>query len=311
MTDPASRVRTPLPELVEHVTREYSLGTAGEWSVLTTGYEDCNIRIGRDPFGIVVKVFAHDRPRWVARRTAGLITRARAAGVRHPRLRPDSAGRLVHEYDRHQLIVMDAAPGRTFYDLGRPPRRPELAAIVEQAVLLHSVDARPEPVPDPWAIANLVPLAGQVRDLLDDEQRRLVDAAVSGLLRVDWESLPEALIHADLTAGNVLLEPDGAVTVLDFALANRWPRLQEIAVIASSLLHGSGESAPSRMTAVAEMYSSLAPLTGPEWEVLPVFGRGAAAMELLGGLAQWQRGNRGAETESLIEIGTAGLRDYA
>ena len=69
----------------------------------------------------------------------------------------------------------------------------------------------------------------------------------------------------------------------------------------------------ARMTSVASLYSSKSPLplTEAEWSALHVFGRAAAAMELLGGLAQWQQGNRGAETESLIEIGTAGLREYA
>ncbi len=35
-------------------------------------------------------------------------------------------------------------------------------------------------------------------------------------------------------------------------------------------------------------------------------------MELLGALAQWHcQGNRGRETEYLIDLGLAGLRDYA
>lgn len=305
-------MRTPLPGLVAHVAGEYGLGTLRHWSVLATGYEDCNIAMRLDPFRVVVKVFTAGRPPWVACRTADLITRARAVGVRHPRLHPDAAGRLVHEYDGHLMIVMDFVPGRTFYDLGRPPSGPELTAVVEQAVRIHSIDAHPEPVFDPWAIENLVPLAGQVRGLLDDEQRPLVDAAIHGITSLDWPALPQALIHADLTAGNVVLGDDGSVSVLDFALANRWPRLQEIAVIAASLLHGSPEPIASRMTEVASLYSGMAPspLTDLEWEALPVFGRAAAAMELLGGLAQWQQGNRGAETDSLIEIGTTGLRGY-
>jgi hypothetical protein len=34
-------------------------------------------------------------------------------------------------------------------------------------------------------------------------------------------------------------------------------------------------------------------------------------MELLGGLNMWLQGSRGPETDQLISIGTAGLRDYA
>ncbi len=190
--------------------------------------------------------------------------------------------------------------------------RPSSRALVEQAARIHACEARPEPVFDSWAIANLVPLAGQVGDLLDARQRRLVDGAITELARVDFWSLPVTLIHADLTAGNVLLGPDGELTVLDFALANRWPRLQELAVIAASLMHGSPGTLPARLDAVARMYSAAgpAPLTPEEEAALPAFGRAAAAMELLGGLNQWRQGNRGPETDSLIEIGTTGLADY-
>ena len=310
---PASRVSTSLPDLVAHVAADYGLGDVGDWSVLATGYEDCNIDLRAQRARVVIKVFAVGRPAGIAARTAGLIQAVRAAGVRHPRLHADAAGSHVHEHDGHQLLVMDFAPGRTFYDLGRPPDAAELARVVEQAARIHACGARPEPVFDSWAIANLVPLAGQVGDLLDERQRRLVDQAIAELARVDFAALPTTLIHADLTAGNVLLGPDGEITVLDFALANRWPRLQELAVIAASLLHGSPAALPARMDTVARLYSAVGPqpLTPAEEAAVPAVGRAAAAMELLGGLNQWRQGNRGPETDSLIDIGTTGLRDYA
>ena len=46
---PASRVRTSLPELVAHVATEYRLGGVVDWSVLATGYEDCNIDLRSIP----------------------------------------------------------------------------------------------------------------------------------------------------------------------------------------------------------------------------------------------------------------------
>jgi Ser/Thr protein kinase RdoA (MazF antagonist) len=309
---PAGRVRASLPDLVAHVAAEYRLGAVTDWSVLATGYEDCNIDLRTSQTRVVVKVFAAGRPAGIAGRTAGVIDAVRAAGVRHPRLHADAAGAEVHTCDGHQLLVMDFAPGRTFYDLGRPPDQAELARVVEQAVRIHACGARPEPVPDSWAVANLVPLAGQVADLLDAGQRRLVDDAIGAMAAAGFWSLPVTLIHADLTAGNVLLGPGGELTVLDFALANRWPRVQELAVIAASLMHGSPGTLPARLDAVARLYSAAgpAPLTPDEEAALPAFGRAAAAMELLGGLNQWRLGNRGPETDSLIDLGTAGLRDY-
>jgi len=309
---PTGRVRTGLPELVAHVAAEYRLGTVAGWSVFATGYEDCNIDLRTRQARVVVKVFAAGRPAAIARRTAGVIEAVRAAAVHHPRLHADGAGEAVHSYDGHQLLVMDFAPGQTFYDLGRPPDQAELAQVVEQAVRIHACPARPEPVPDPWAIANLVPLAGQVGGLLDAGQRRLVDDAIAAMAAAGFWSLPVTLIHADLTAGNVVVGPGGELSVLDFALANRWPRLQELAVIAASLMHGSPLPLPARLEAVARLYSAAgpAPLTPEEEAALPAFGRAAAAMELLGGLNQWRQGNRGPETDSLIDLGTAGLRDY-
>src|ERR1700723_2713912 len=298
---PAGRVSTSLPELVEHVAADYRLGRGDDWSVLATGYEDCNIDRRARRARVVIKVFAAGRPAGIAERTAGIIAAVTAAGVRHPRLHADAAGGDVHGYDRHRLLVMDFAPGHTFYDLGRPPDEAELAKVVAQAALIHATQARPEPVFDSWAIANLVPLAGQVGDLLDGEQRRLVDGAIAELARVDFASLPSALIR-----------PDREITVLDFALANRWPRLQELAVIAASLLHGSPDALPARMDRVARLYSAAGPkpLTPAEKAAVPAVGRAAAAMELLGGLNQWRQGNRGHETDLLINIGTTGLRDY-
>ena len=187
---PAGRVRTSLPELVAHVAAEYRLGGVVDWSVLATGYEDCNIDLRTRQARVVVKVFAAGRPAGIARRTAGVIEVVRKAGVRHPRLHADAAGEAVHSYDGHQLLVMDFAPGRTFYDLGRPPDQAELARLMEQAARIHACQARQGRVFDPWAIANLVPLAGQVGDLLDACQRRLVDDAISAMAAAGFWSLP-------------------------------------------------------------------------------------------------------------------------
>ena len=117
---PAGRVGTSLPELVDHVAGEYRLGDVGDWSVIATGYEDCNIDLRAERARVVIKVFAAGRPAGIAARTAGIIADVTAAGVRHPRLHADAAGGDVHAYDGHRLLVMDFAPGQTFYDLGRP-----------------------------------------------------------------------------------------------------------------------------------------------------------------------------------------------
>ena len=117
--------------------------------------------------------------------------------------------------------------------------------------------------------------------------------------------------HADLTKGNILTGPAG-VTILDFAVANRLPRVQELAVIAANLTHGSPEPLPARIETIASdvLRRRPRPADASRAQALRAFGPAAAAMELLGALAEWQRGNHSAETGYLISLGTAGLRDY-
>ena len=59
---PASRVGTSLPDLVAHVAADYGLGEVGDWSVLATGYEDCNVDLRARQARVVIKVFAAGRP---------------------------------------------------------------------------------------------------------------------------------------------------------------------------------------------------------------------------------------------------------
>ncbi|MGB3444329.1 MAG: phosphotransferase [Actinophytocola sp.] len=313
LAGPAARVGTDLAALLAHVADAFALGDIASFSVLTTGYEDCNVDVTTAAARVVVKVFAPGRAAGIAARTAGLITAAHAVGVRHPRLHRDAHGALVLSYHQHQVLVMDFVPGQTIYDRGRAPSRSELAGIVEQAAAIHTIDAHLEFVFDPWAITNLAPLAGQLRDVLNTEQSRLVGQALEEAASVDRAVLPVVLIHADLTKGNVLIGADGAVSVLDFAVANRFPRVQELAVMAANLTHGSPEPLPTRVETIAELYSAAAevPLSTVERVALRAFARAAAAMELLGALAEWHHhGNRGPETEYLIGLGLAGLRDY-
>ncbi len=117
-------MKTSLPGLVAQVAVEYRLGAVTDWSVLDTGYEDCNLDVRAERGRMVVKVFAAGRPASVPARTVAMIVAARAAGVHHPRLYRDASGEYVHQHDGHWLIVMDHVPGQTYYEMSRPPAGP-------------------------------------------------------------------------------------------------------------------------------------------------------------------------------------------
>ncbi|MGW0664588.1 phosphotransferase [Streptodolium elevatio] len=300
-----------LAPLVAFAADRCGLGPVGEWRVITTGFEDCNIAADTRSGPVVVKAFARGRGS-IAARTTGILHRAIAHGVHHPALRADAHGRTLLRYRGTSIIVMDRAPGADYYTLRRPPTRDELARIVGQAALLHTVDARPTHVHDPWALTNLVPLAERMQPHLDAEQRVLVAAAIHAGADIDRGALPHALIHGDLTKGNVLTAPDGWITVLDFAVAHWAPRIQDLAVIAANLTHSNPRPLPERVTAIADLYADTAGLTDAERVALDAYAHAAAAMEFLGALAEQRlHGATTDETDYLISLGLAGLRDTA
>jgi Ser/Thr protein kinase RdoA (MazF antagonist) len=334
-SSPVGRVAANLSALVTHVADAYVLGEPVSWTVLTTGYEDLNIDLTTTRARYVVKAFATGRTPEIAARTAGLIEAARAAGVRHPPLRSNSSGDFVYRHwdastgAAHQVLVMDFVPGRSLYDLRRAPTREELVDVLEHSVRIHRIDAHPPFVLDPWAVGNLASLSQELVGVLDTEQRRHVEIALTEFASIDHAVLPAALIHGDLTKGNVLIpEPrpidaagragpsDAGVVIVDFAVANRLPRVQDLAVIAANLCHGAPEPLPQRGYTIGSLYSAAAeaagnaPLSGTEWTALHAFTRAAGAMELLGALAEWRAGNHGAETAYLIDLGLTGLRSY-
>ena len=204
---PAGRVATSLPALIEHVAAQYGLGT---WSAG---------RCWRPATRIATSTCGRGGRGWSSRSSP------QAARPAFPRAPPTSSPAPARQAcGTRRCIATPAAgtcmnttattssswtsrPASSFYEMGRPPSDAELGKVLEQAALIHAIDARPEPVFDPWAIDNLVPLARQVGGLLDAEQRRLVGGCLEELAGVRWRELPEALIHADLTAGNIAGRP--------------------------------------------------------------------------------------------------------
>lgn len=292
------------------------IGAVRSLARITTGYEDTNLDVQTDTGRYVVKLFDPLRPAHIPGRTVDLIALARRQGVRLPRLLPDRAGRVLHTTAAGVALVMPRLPAVDYYVLGRPPSRTELTDVVEQSARIHLIEAHPTPVHDEWAIGNLPALATQLRPVLDAEQQHLIATAEGAFGKIDQAALPRTLIHGDLTKGNVLAAPDGAITLIDFSCCDRHPRIQELAVIAANLTHDP-DAIPilDRARLIAELYPRqppFRPLSPTEHVALPAYTFAAAAMEFLGAVREDRfYGNRTSENLMVMELGLLGLRQAA
>lgn len=296
-------------DVVSGVVESHSIGHLVDFQLINVGFEDCNIAVQTSSGRYVAKVFAFDRAGGLAERTVGIIEAAMTAGVEHPAVLRSPDGSTLQHLDESGLafLVMEEIQGASFYGLGRCPSVDELAQLVAELAKLHRSLHRPAYLLDPWAVPNLERLYAQVRPALSHRDDSAV-AATLGEMGELSTPLPEALIHGDVTKGNVLLASDGGIYLIDYASANRWPRIQELAVMAANLMHGSDLNLDDRARLLAELYRANAELNEHEIHALKAYARAAASMELIGAVyEQHVKGNDSAETALVYEIGASAL----
>lgn len=292
---------------------ECGLGVVERHHVSNVGYDDCNVVLETSTGKYVVKILSAMRTPSMCARYVRIVDHAVAAGVCHPPLRPADGRVLLHHPDSgNPLVVMDFVEGRTFLELRQFPTPDELAIIVEQVRRIHLVDLVPEPLHDWWAISNIGALCEEVAPLLHHQERSHVRAAARAFGEIDLASLPHALAHGDLTKANLMRPDAGGIAILDFAVANRYPRVHDLAMVAVNVMHGDPMPLPCRIELLAALYGAGTTLTSEEVRVLPVYVFAAVAMELLGAAREWfAKGNRSEETRYLMDLGRSMLPSAA
>jgi Ser/Thr protein kinase RdoA (MazF antagonist) len=313
--DPLARICNG--HLVEEISRwavaACRLGELRRFEVNYAGYDDCNLLLTTTTGRYFVKVFTAARSDEMCRRYVGVMDAVVRAGIAHPRLRP-SGGRLLltHEASGNHLVVMDAVPGSTFFDLGTYPTGADLECVMDQVHRIHALDIRPPEVYDWWAIPRIVSLAEEMLPRLPGPDRPYVRAATQAFAGLDSNGLPSVFSHGDLTKANVMRNSGGGVSIIDFAVSNRYPRVHDLAMLSVNLMDGDPVPLRQRARRLTERYGRVAALTAKEMAALPVYVFAAAAMELLGAYREWLiKGNRSNETHYLLDLGRRTVRAAA
>jgi Ser/Thr protein kinase RdoA (MazF antagonist) len=199
--------------------------------------------------------------------------------------------------------------GKSFLDLDRSPSDDERKTVLEQAAKVNSIDYEPPYLFDDWAVSNIYVMYEKVKQYISSEDLPLVERAIAAYGAISAADLPHCFVHGDFTKANVIKGEDGKVYILDFSVANRYPRIQELAVIIANLLHDdSEETLDQKCELVADEYSAFNPLTDQEREYLPAYTLAAMSMEFLGAHQEkYINGNDTEETDYWLNLGRKGL----
>lgn len=295
------------------VAERYDLGELLSCRLVPTGYEDFNFALETTEDTYFVKVFANFRTEQQCLRYIEVMVRAGEEGVSTPKLL-QSGGEHFHSVIVNdvplRLCVMKYIDGDTYYDLKRKPNAQEIQYLAQQAAQINSIDLKPEFEYDSWAIVNFLNEFQLKSKSLQLEDRQLVEPLVEEYKKIDFEGLPHAFVHGDLIATNVMKDKSGRDWVIDFAVANTYPRIQEIAVLASNMLFDekSKERSTVNLELVLKEYQATVKLTPEELNVLPGYIKLAHGMHVLrAGYEKMAGGNSSEENEYWLNQGRTGL----
>ncbi len=292
------------------IAESYGIGAPSDHSVIGVGYEDCNVVIDTEHSRYVAKMFAQTRKPDEVDRYVQIMERVVDAGVNHPELLKTKFGDVVLSDSGVSLVLMPFIEGKTFLELDRAPTDEERVAVLEQAAKVNNIDYEPPYLFDSWAIPNIRSMYDRVKQYVKPEDLELAERAMASYEAIPVDSLPSCFVHGDFTKANVLLANDGPIYILDFSVANRYPRIQELAVIVANLLHSDrGESLADRCNRVADEYSRFNELTPEERKHLPTYALAGVTMEFLGSHQEkFINGNDTDETDYWLSLGREGLQ---
>jgi hypothetical protein len=126
---------------------------------------------------------------------------------------------------------------------------------------------------------------------------------------LDISTLPHCFVHGDLITTNVLRDKAGGLWIVDFAVSNFYPRIQELAVLACNLCFDENDPVKSQgnLEILLKSYQEDVALKERELRGLPIYVRLAHAMHLLeANYEQAVRGNNTEENVYFLRQGRAG-----
>jgi Ser/Thr protein kinase RdoA (MazF antagonist) len=226
-------------QLINDIANVYSLGPILNAKVLEIGYEDCNILLETNKRKFNAKIFAKFRSPAQIERYVSIMQVAIEGGVHHPYLNRTRDGKNVFVHSSGaSMVLLDFIDGLTYFDTKTIPTDKELLLIMQETVKINALPIRPEFLFDAWAVPNIHKMYGLVHKYLNVEDVNLVEFAIERYNKINISKLPTCFTHSDIYSSNVIKDNKGKIWIIDFAVANVYPRVQELSVIAAMLLHG-------------------------------------------------------------------------
>lgn len=299
--------------LLIRVSQDFNIGTYHSSQIIPFGYEDLNVMLETDQGKFFAKLFASFRSQADCERYVTVLEKILEVGVSHPNLYKSGQGHvntIKHGSQEIRVAVMEYIDGQTFFELADKPNESEGRFIIAQAAKINSIAHKPPFVYDSWAVSNFLAEYEKKKYTLDPEDSLAINPLIDQIRGLAIDSLPHTLVHGDIISTNVMRDRKGKIFIVDFAVSNWYPRIQELAVLLSDLFFDSSdpEKFRGKYNFAVEEYQRHIPLTSGELKALPLFVKAAHSMHIIGASYERSQGNTEAENNSWLELGKKGLK---
>ena len=299
--------------LSEQVCLEYGLGNLHGTKVIEIGYEDFNAIIDTETGKYLMKVFRNSRD---DEEVKNCINRTAIAGLNNvptPKVYNNSQNSNFSVINigqsRFRVALIEYINGENFFDLGQKTTETELDEIVNIAAKLSEIDFKPYFIYDTWAITSFCAEFEKKRKYLSREYLELVVPIYEKFKKFDYDSLPKAYVHGDITSTNLMRDVDNKIWLIDFSVSNYTARLNEIIVICDdvALITGNKAESERRIQHVFDLWCNKVGATDLERDSFKMLFDVANAINIMNSSYEKYTGNTSDETEMHLNAGLFGL----
>jgi len=301
-----------LQKLFQKISGDYNFGRLLSYNVVLQGYEDLNVIVETEKGKYFVKIFATFRDDKQAQRYVDIMNTAVNNGISHPKLFASPNGYLYTftlDKTNIRLVVMKYIDGGDFFCIKEKPNLEEMKFLAGQAAKINMLNLNPKFVYDSWAIPNFLREYEKTKEDLDEDDRKIIKPLVEQFKLLHLDTLPHAFVHGDIIATNTIRSKNGNIYIIDFAVANYYPRIQELAVLLCDLFFiNDKEKYLANYNLALKEYQKIIKLEQKEIEILPIYIKLAHAMHIIPATREKAKGNTLPENDFLLQSGQEGIR---
>lgn len=304
-------LNTDLSNISKIICDNYKLGNYVSDKIVEIGYEDFNYILTTDENKYFIKILYDGRDENESNDYLERLKSVCETEVAFPKLLNVDGNylfKITIENVTYRIFVFEYIDGSNLFELNQELTDEELKFIADQINLIHKINIKPNFIYDSWAISSFPKEYNKKKDVISDDYKSIIEELYNQYNSINFDNLPHAFVHGDLMNTNIMRDKSGKLWLIDFAVSNYLPRIQDLVVASCNLcMTDNDERSFQRIKVLINEYSKNNKLTEYEKEAFKILFKISNAMFLMQSSYQISIGNDSKETLFWNEKGKNGL----